>query len=540
MPTSLRVLFIEDSEDDTALQLRLLKQAGYDVAFRRIETAESLISALDQKWDVIISDHSMPHFKGTDALRLVRELGFEVPFIFVSGTIGEHAAVAALKVGAQDYLMKTNLGRLVPAIEREIREAEQRKQHKVLEHQVHQLRRFEAIGRLAGGVAHDFNNMIGAIIGWADIGFEQAPSGTKMQETFHKIRPQAERPEVLTRQLLAFARRQVLKPRNTNVNQLAQEEMALLRNVIGERVDVELSFTEDPWVAWADPGQIEQVLMNLCLNAKDAMLDGGRLLVETRNVEIGEDYHRIHAYALPGRYVLLRVADTGEGMDATTIEHIFEPFFSTKEQGKGTGLGLATVYGIVKQHKGFISVDSTPAQGTSFQVYIPAGEGPAETESSKPASSASHGGREKILVAEDNDALREAAKEILECIGYQVIPAPDGDTAVRAFEQASNSIDLVLLDVVMPNLNGPEAYARMAAIKPGIPVIFTTGYATENTLVAARSTDRAMILQKPYGSAHLAQKLREALDKKNSVSFPPETGAQAGYQVTGGLPFDVV
>ena len=438
MPTSLRVLFIEDSEDDTALQLRLLKQAGYDVAFRRIETAESLISALDQKWDVIISDHSMPHFKGTDALRLVRELGFEVPFIFVSGTIGEDAAVAALKVGAQDYLMKTNLGRLVPAIEREIREAEQRKQHKVLEHQVHQLRRFEAIGRLAGGVAHDFNNMIGAIIGWADIGFEQAPSGTKMQETFHKIRSQAERAAVLTRQLLAFARRQVLKPRNTNVNQLAQEEMALLRNVIGERVDVELSFTEDPWVAWADPGQIEQVLMNLCLNAKDAMLDGGRLLVETRNVEIGEDYHRIHAYALPGRYVLLRVADTGEGMDATTIEHIFEPFFSTKEQGKGTGLGLATVYGIVKQHKGFISVDSTPAQGTSFQVYIPAGEGPAETESSKPASSASHGGREKILVAEDNDALREA------------------------------------------------------------------------------------------------------LDKKNSVSFPPETGAQAGYQVTGGLPFDVV
>jgi two-component system, cell cycle sensor histidine kinase and response regulator CckA len=514
MPTSLRVLFIEDSEDDTSLQVRLLEKAGYQVSFRRVESTETLIGALDQKWDVIISDHSMPHFKGTDALRLVRELGIEVPFIFVSGTMGEDAAVAALKVGAQDYLMKTNLGRLVPAIERELREAEHRKQHKILEQQVHQLRRFEAIGRLAGGVAHDFNNLIGAIIGWADIGFEQAPAGTKMQGTFQKIGAQADRAAALTRQLLAFARRQTLQPRNTNVNELAKEEMGLLRNVIGERVGLELSFAEDPWMAWADPGQIEQVLMNLCLNAKDAMPNGGRLLVETRNVEIGEEYHRVHAYALPGRYVLLRVVDTGEGMDTTTMEHIFEPFFSTKEPGKGTGLGLATVYGIVKQHKGFITVESAPGQGTSFQVYIPVGEGTSEEQPDKQASSAPHGGGEKILVAEDNDALREAAKEILESLGYQVIAAPDGETAVRVFEQASDSIDLVLLDVVMPHLNGPEAYAQMSAIKPGIPVIFTTGYASENTLLAVRSMDHRMILQKPYGSAHLAQRLREVLDKK--------------------------
>lgn len=513
MPTSLRVLFIEDSEDDAALQLRLLQKAGYEVAFERVETPESLIAALDRKWDIIISDHSMPRLKGTDALRIVRELGFDFPFIFVSGTIGEDAAVAALKVGAQDYLMKTNLGRLVPAVEREVREAEHRRQHKVLEHQVHQLRRFEAIGRLAGGVAHDFNNMIGAIMGWADIGMDQAPAGTKVHETLQKIRTQSERAAALTRQLLAFARRQILQPRNADLNQLVREEMALLRNVIGERVEIEMSFVNDPSIAWADPGQVEQVLMNLCLNAKDAMPDGGRLLIETRNVHIGEDYHRVHAYALPGRYVLLRVVDTGHGMDGPTLEHIFEPFFTTKEQGKGTGLGLATVFGIIKQHKGFITVDSTPGQGTSFQVYFPAGEDKADSHSSSATPSAgAFAGKERILLAEDNDALREAAKEILEGLGYQVIPAPDGDTAVRVFEQAHDSIDLVLLDVIMPHLNGPDAYARMTAIRPGVPVIFTTGYATEKTLLAATAVDHSTILQKPYGSSHLAQKLRSLLD----------------------------
>ena len=518
MAIPLRVLFIEDSDDDTSLQVRLLEKAGYDVSFLRVQAPETLVSALDRKWDVIISDHSMPRFKGTDALRIVRELGVDVPFIFVSGTIGEDSAVAALKVGAQDYLMKTNLSRLVPAIERELREAEQRRQHKALEHQVHQLRRFEAIGRLAGGVAHDFNNMIGAIMGWADIGMDQAPAGTKMQETFQKIRSQADRAAALTRQLLAFARRQILQSRNVDVNQLAREEMALLRNVIGERVDVQLSLAENLWVAWADPGQIEQVLMNLCLNAKDAMPEGGRLLVETRNVEIGEDYHRIHAYASPGRYVLLRVADTGDGMDATTLEHLFEPFYSTKEPGKGTGLGLATVYGIVKQHKGFINVDSAVGQGSSFQVYLPTGEGRAEAPAAAATPGRTRGSGEKILVAEDNDALREAAKEILQGLGYQVIAAPDGETALRAFEQAHDTIDLVLLDVVMPGLNGPDAYARMAAIKPGIPVIFTTGYATENTLIAARAVEQGIILQKPYGSSHLAQKLREVLDTKVAES----------------------
>ena len=514
MAMPLRVLFIEDSDDDAALQVRLLRQAGYDVAFERIDTSKALTQALDERWDIIISDHSMPNFSGTEALRLVREKGLEIPFIFVSGTIGEEAAVAALKVGAQDYLMKTNLGRLIPAVQRELREAEDRREHRRLEQQVHQLQRFEAIGRLAGGVAHDFNNMIGAIMGWADMGVEEAESGSRLQEKFQKIRSQADRAAGLTRQLLAFARRQVLQARNTDLNELAKEEMNLLKNVIGEQIEIQMELADNLWVAWADPGQIEQVLMNLCLNARDAMPSGGRLLIETRNVDIAERDLRVHAYALPGRYVLLRVFDTGEGMDAETLEHIFEPFFSTKEMGKGTGLGLATVYGIVKQHKGFITVDSARGKGTSFQVYLPAGAGTAEERHSRPQG-AFKGGHEKILVAEDNEGLREAAKEILESLGYQVVLAPDGGTAVRIFEQKNESIDLVLLDVVMPNLNGPDAYTQMCAIRKDVPVIFTTGYATEMALMAARSKGAFVLLQKPYGTALLAQKLREVLDKKD-------------------------
>lgn len=513
MATPLRVLFIEDSDDDTALQVRLLRQGGYDVSYERVETPVALNEALEKKWDIIISDYSMPHFNGTDALKVVRQKGQDVPFIFVSGTIGEDVAVAALRVGAQDYLIKTNLSRLIPAVQRELREVVERRERRRLEQQVHLLQRFEAIGRLAGGVAHDFNNVVGAIMGWADLGVQAAVPGSDLQDKFLKIRSQADRASALTRQLLAFARRQILQSRNTNLNELTKEAISLLRNVIGERIEIHMELAEDPWVVWADPGQIEQVLMNLCLNARDAMPNGGRLLIETKNAEIGPEYQRLHPYAVPGRYVLLRVFDTGTGMDATTLEHIFEPFFTTKEMGRGTGLGLATVYGIVKQHKGFIDVDSTPGQGTAFHVYLPLGEGPPEIQE-RGHRDALRGGSEGILLAEDNEGLREAAKEILESLGYRVMLAKDGTEAVRMFEENHASIDLVLLDVVMPHLNGPDAYTRMSAIKTDLPVIFTTGYASEANLLSVRWRERPTVLQKPYGSQHLAEKLREILDKK--------------------------
>jgi two-component system, cell cycle sensor histidine kinase and response regulator CckA len=514
VPIPLRVLFIEDSQDDATLQVRLLQQAGYEVLHERVDSPESLSEALERPWDIVISDYSMPNFRGTDALKMVRQKGLDVPFIFVSGTIGEDSAVAALKIGAQDYLMKSNLSRLIPSVQRELRESEERKQRQRLEEQVHQLQRFEAIGRLAGGVAHDFNNVIGAIMGWADLGARAAEQGSDLQDKFVKIRSQADRASGLTRQLLAFARRQMLQPCNTNLNELAKEEISLLRNVIGERIEICMMLADDLKIIWADPGQIEQVLMNLCLNARDAMPNGGKLLIETENVALGEDYQQLHPYARPGPYVLLKVLDSGSGMDAETLAHIFEPFFTTKEIGRGTGLGLATVYGIVKQHKGFIDVDSTPGEGTAFRVYLPLGNGPA-VQQEKTTIGTLRGGSERILIAEDNDGLREAAQEILRSLGYQVVTAKDGEEAVHAFERHAHEIDLVFLDVVMPKLNGPEAYLKMATLRPGMPVIFTTGYATETNLIPIRTREKSAVLEKPYGSHRLAQKLREKLDKKN-------------------------
>ena len=512
--TPLRVLFIEDCDDDAMLQVRMLRQAGYDVSFERVDTAVALTRALDSKWEIIISDYFMPHFNGTQALQMVRAFRLDVPFIFVSGTIGEEAAVAALKVGAQDYLMKTNLQRLVPSVRRELREAEERRQRRRLEQQVSQLQRFEAIGRLAGGVAHDFNNMIGAIMGWTDMACDEAEPGSRIQSHLHKIRSQADRAAALTRQLLAFARRQILQPRNINLNDLVKDEINLLCKIIGERVEVRSKFEDDPCVICADPTQIEQVLMNLCLNARDAMPAGGPLVIETCYVQVDDVFCRTHPYASPGRYALLRVSDAGIGMDPSILDHIFEPFFSTKATGEGTGLGLATVYGIVKQHKGFITVDSSVNAGATFYVYLPAAEGVVELPT-KALEEKHTGGTETILVAEDNEAIREVAKANLEKLGYRVLLAADGAAALEIFEQERGAIDLVLLDVVMPNLNGPDAYARISAMRPGTPVLFTTGYAAEASVDKLRTCKEVVILQKPYNPSYLAQKVRQLLDARH-------------------------
>ena len=509
--TPLRVLFVEDAEDDALLQVRLLRQAGYDVSFERVDTASELRRALNDTWDIIISDYSMPHFNGIQALEIIRKLGGDVPFIFVSGTIGEEAAVAALKNGAHDYLMKTNLQRLVPAVRRELREAEERKQRRELEKQVSQLQRFEAIGRLAGGVAHDFNNMIGAILGWANMACDEAEPGSRVQSHLQKIRLQADRAAALTRQLLAFARRQVLQPLKIDLNQLVSEEVSLLRKIIGERIEVRCQSETASCLISADPAQIEQVVMNLCLNARDAMPHGGNLVIETRYRDVDQSFCATHPYASAGRFALLRVSDTGVGLEPSVMEHIFEPFFSTKPMGQGTGLGLATVYGIVKQHKGFITVESEAAQGTTFSVYLPAAEGspdelPVLNESSP------LGGTETILIAEDNEAIREVARTSLENLGYTVLEAADGVAALKLFEKEHRTVDLLLLDVVMPHLNGPDLYAQASQIRPGLPVLFTTGYAAEANVDKLRHCKEVIVLQKPYTPAFLAERVRHLLN----------------------------
>ncbi len=516
MGIPLRLLLVEDSEDDAALLLLLLRQAGYDVDSERVYSANALEEALHKKWDIVVSDHSMPQFSGADALEIVRAKDAEIPFIFVSGTIGEDAATEAMRVGAQDYVMKTNMKRLVPAVQRELREAEDRRERKRLEQHVQQLQKFEAIGRLAGGIAHDFNNMIGAVMGWAELGYDEAPPESRLRERFQKIRDQARRAAKLTSQLLAFGRRQLLQPKKLNLNVLVREEMSFLGKVIGADIEIIVLSAVDLRVTMADPTQIEQVLMNLCLNARDAMPGGGKLIIETHNVEIGDEYCRTHAYGKPGSYVLLSVSDTGTGMDAATLERIFEPFFTTKELGRGTGLGLATVYGIVKQHGGFIYVYSEPEKGTSFRVYLQAEIGLHEPREAaleeRPLK-----GTETILLADDHEGLRDSANEMLQALGHRTILARDGSEALQLFKAKGDQIDLVLLDVVMPGLGGPEAYSKMAELRPGLKVIFTTGYTSEAAPLMCLLEKGAAILQKPYGMTSLSQMIRHAMSREQLV-----------------------
>jgi signal transduction histidine kinase len=518
MDTPLRVLIIEDSEDDTALLLRELRRGGYELTFERVDTPAGMSAALDKKeWDLVVCDYSMPHFSGTEALRLLRGKDLEVPFIFVSGTIGEETAVASLKQGAQDYIMKDNLKRLLPAVQRELHDTQQRRERKRLERQVQELRKFEAIGRLAGGVAHDFNNALGVILGWAQLGYDELSADNPVRENLRAIRDQAQRSAGLTRQLLAFARRQVLLRRNVNLNDLVSETTGLLKTAIGEQIELKIALSWDLGVITADPTQIGQVLMNLCLNARDAMPQGGRICVETQNIEIAEDFCRSHGYGQPGRYVLLSVSDTGVGMDAATLDHIFEPFFTTKEMGRGTGLGLATVYGIVKQHDGFVNVDSEAGKGTTFHVYFPTSCGVAEAAPDLPAyEEPLKGGRETILVADDHEGLRELVGRTLASQGYSVILASDGRDAVGRFKARSDEIRLVVLDVAMPLVGGPEAYSQMCAISPGLPVIFMTGHVAEPASLNSRLQDGAVFLQKPCTTETLSRTVRNTLDAKRS------------------------
>lgn len=513
MAIPLRVLLVEDSEDDALLLVRELRRGGYDVTHQRVDSAKAMHAALDSgTWDLVMSDHSMPAFSGTQALELLRSRNVELPFVFVSGTIGEEMAVNALKSGAQDYLLKGNLKRLLSAVDRTLQEAEGRRERRRLETQVNQLQRFEAIGRLAGGIAHDFNNVLGSILGWAELGQGDLPEGHRARERLAKIHAQAERAAALTRQLLAFARRQVLEPQNLDVNALVRESVNLMGKVIGEHVQIELRLAEGLEPAWADASQVEQIIMNLCINARDAMPGGGRLTIETRMTEVRPGVEEFRSYFRPGRYVHLTIADTGTGMDAATLEHIFEPFFTTKEVGKGTGLGLATVYGIVKQHNGIIDVESELGRGTRFHVYLPEGTGVVAAREKKPAREVSRG-TETILIAEDNDDLREAAREIIEALGYRVLLAHDGEEALQLFMDNSTSVDLALLDVVMPKMHGPAAHAKMLALKPELPAIFTTGYAGEADALTTTSPGRVSVLQKPFSTILLGQKIRGMLDR---------------------------
>jgi PAS domain S-box-containing protein len=382
---------------------------------------------------------------------------------------------------------------------------------RAMERQLRQSQKFEAIGQLAGGIAHDFNNVVGAILGWAELGYEQNRNNPQVADRFSRIREQADRAAALTRELLAFARRQVLQPRAVDLNEVTSGLGSFLDRVIGDNIVFKVVTAPlDP--IQADPTQIEQVLMNLCINARDAMPQGGRLLVETEMVELDDSYCRFYPGITPGRYAVLSVSDTGAGMDAETRERIFEPFFTTKENGKGAGIGLATVYGIVKQHGGFIHVYSEPGQGSLFRVYLPAIENASPESAERKVlvpSLQEMRGSETILLAEDHEPIREMARQTLVSLGYRVLSASDGEEALRLCHDDVPA--LAILDVIMPRLGGPAAAAKLQTLFDRLPVLFTSGYSQDSE--ALSSTSPANYLQKPYSPTTLGRIVREILDR---------------------------
>ena len=431
-----------------------------------------------------------------------------------------HLTGQALPMDYVGFLVKdpqTGEPRFVATVSRDITE------RRSLEQQLRHAQKFEAIVQLAGGIAHDFNNVIGAILGWAELGEEQAASSDAPYAAyFKKIHVQCDRVTALIRQLLAFSRRQILEPRNLSLNQSVRDVLTLLGGVIGKDVEIHTVLENDLAVVRVDPTQIEQVLMNLCINARDAMPKGGRLSITTHNAEFSKEECRRDAVLQPGRFAKLSVSDTGTGMDAGVRERIFEPFFTTKGTGKGTGLGLATVYGIVKQHSGFIQVESEPDRGSTFHIFLPVSENATPASPAPPVlmDQPVRGGTETILIAEDHEGIREMARATLESLGYKILIAHDGEEAVGMFSTHRDSIALVLLDVIMPRRNGPETYEIIKAMKPGVPVVFATGYSNETAALTEMVERGIAVLRKPYSPGVLCRRVREALDRATARASP--------------------
>jgi len=381
------------------------------------------------------------------------------------------------------------------------------------EEHLRQAQKMEAVGRLAGGVAHDFNNLLTAITGYGELMRGSLNEGEPLRSNLEEILKAAHRAAALTRQLLAFSRRQVLEPKVLDLNAVVTGVLPMLRRLIGE--DIELISTPAPDLARvkADQSQVEQVVMNLAVNARDAMPGGGKLMLETMDVDLDRVYARQHVPLQPGSYVMLAVSDTGTGMDEKTKARIFEPFFTTKEQGKGTGLGLATVYGIVKQSGGYVWVYSEAGHGTTFNIYLPRAVEKIVEKDPPGVPPKSAGGSETILVAEDEEMVRSLTRQILEESGYTVLEAPHGMEALQIAERYKGHIHLVLTDVVMPQMSGRDLAERLALLRPGIRVLYMSGYPGHAAAQQGDLDPGAPFLQKPFTVESLTRKVREVLDQ---------------------------
>jgi two-component system, cell cycle sensor histidine kinase and response regulator CckA len=516
----LRLLHLEDNPVDAELVTATLIEGDIPCQSQIVDTRQAFVAALKEgRMDLILADYSIPGFDGMAALTLARQHCPDVPFLFVSATIGEELAIDAMHQGATDYVLKQRLGRLVPSVLRALRELNGRDERKRAEEalrqsekQFRQAQKMEAVGRLAGGIAHDFNNLLTVIMGYSQVLSTelgpQHPLRGKVDETLKA----GERAATLIRQLLAFSRNQPLDQKVLSLTTVVTSLESLLCRLIGEDIRLVTELDQTNGRLRADQAQLEQVLVNLVVNARDAMPKGGTLTIETAQVELSRSpvYHLNPL--LPGPYVRLSVSDTGCGMDRRTQSHIFEPFFTTKGEGKGSGLGLSTVFGIVTQCGGAIDVTSRVGHGTRFHLYFPSVESDILTTSPTQPSGQPKRGTETILVVEDEPSVRTLVRDELRKLGYRVVEAKNGVEACLLATQQAGSLQLLLTDVVMPGMGGRELAQHLSVIKPELRTLFMSGYMDDVGIMAGQEEGTSSFLQKPFTPEVLACAVRNLLD----------------------------
>lgn len=526
--TSLRLLQLEANQDDADRIVSTITDGGIACQALRVDQAEAFIKALKRKkFDVILADYSLPGFDGFTALSLARQICPDIPFIFVSTTLGKDLALDAVRRGATDYILKQRLGRLVPSIHRALRELEDRLERKRVEQalrqsekQLRQAQKLEAVGRLAGGLAHDFNNLLTVIMGHGQGLLAEIPPDDPIRSRIEEMQQAGDRAATLIRQLLTFSRQQPSKPKVLALNPLITNFETMIRRLIGEDLDLSIVLSPQDLQIKADPAQIEQVLMNLVVNARDAMPKGGQLVIHTSLIELT---HTPMYYARPftlGPFVKLCVADTGRGMAPEVLSHIFEPFFTSRHDGRGTGLGLSTVYGIVTQSGGGIDVSSQVGKGSAFDVYFPSIQSRIVPAPPNETFNCSLRGHETILLVEDDHSVRELVRDGLRTLGYRVIESRNGLEACLIASQQIGNLHLLVTDVVMPGMSGTELAQHLRILKPDLKLLFMSGYADD---IGIGSSDPASdYLQKPFTPELLGQRIRQLLEQtSNSQTQAP-------------------
>ncbi|HET9168474.1 MAG TPA: response regulator [Actinospica sp.] len=497
-----RLLICEDSDDDALLIATHLRRGGVEVDYERVDGAAQVAEALRERTpDLLISDYHMPGFGAEQALELLRASGYDLPFILVSGRIGEEEATALMRAGAHDFVLKDRMARLVPVVRRELRQAQERRDRRALQQQLRQAERLDSLGRLAGGIAHDFNNLLAVILGRTDLALADMPPDDPYRENLTVIRQLAERGAALTRQLLVFSRQEPTSPETLSANDVVAETERVLRGAIGEDVEFTTRLARDLWPVRIDRSELERLLLNLVANSRRAMPHGGRLTIQTANV--------------PGDAPMVRivVADTGSGMSEEVRGRAFEPFFTT-DTAAGTGLGLSTAYGVVAAAGGDIALFSRPGGGTSVRIDLPAYRVPAESGGGREAPPVPGRGQQ-LLVVEDDDEVRDLVGMMVRRGGYHAVCLPDPAAALDVIRSREDRpFDALVTDMVMAGMTGIELARFARGHVPGLPVLIMSGY-TAGTLPDGASLPAGMaLIRKPFTKDTLLRAVADVLDAR--------------------------